>query len=108
MKEIRAYIQPHKLSHVTMALMEIPGFPGMTIIDCEGFGRERTEHIQDYKPFLPKKRLEIFAPDCLVDIIFETIMRTAHSGHHGDGKVYIVDTLEGGRISTGERDRDLG
>ncbi len=108
MKEIRAYIQPHKLSHVTMALMEIPGFPGMTIIDCEGFGRERTEHIQDYKPFLPKKRLEIFAPDSLVDIIFETIMKVAHSGHHGDGKVYIVDTLEGGRISTGERDRDLG
>ncbi len=108
MKEIRAYIQPHKLSHVTMALMEIPGFPGMTIIDCEGFGRERTEHIQDYKPFLPKKRLEIFAPESLVDVIFDTIMRTAHSGHHGDGKVYIVDTLEGGRISTGERDRDLG
>ncbi len=108
MKEIRAYIQPHKLSNVTMALMEIPGFPGMTIIDCEGFGRERTEHIQDYKPFLPKKRLEIFAPDNLVDIIFETIMLVAHSGHHGDGKVYIVDTLEGGRISTGERHRDLG
>ncbi len=108
MKEIRAYIQPHKLSNVTMALMEIPGFPGMTIIDCEGFGRERTEHIQDYKPFLPKKRLEIFAPDSLVEVIFETIMRTAHSGHHGDGKVYIVDTLEGGRISTGDRNRDLG
>ncbi|MGZ4957876.1 MAG: P-II family nitrogen regulator [Methylomonas sp.] len=108
MKEIRAYIQPHKLSQVTMALMEIQGFPGMTIMDCEGFGRERTEHIQDYKPFLPKKRLEIFAPDSLVDIIFDTIMSTAHSGHHGDGKVYIVDTREGGRISTGERDPDLG
>ena len=108
MKEIRAYIQPHRLSHVTMALMEIPGFPGMTIIDCEGFGRERTEHIQDYKPFLPKKRLEIFAPDSLVEIIFETIMHVAHSGHHGDGKVYVLEAIEGGRISTGERDPDLG
>jgi nitrogen regulatory protein PII len=108
MKEIRAYIQPHKLSHVTMALMEIPGFPGMTITDCDGFGRERTEHIQDYKPFLPKKRLEIFAPDSLVEIIFETIMHVGHSGQHGDGKVYVLDVLEGGRISTGERDFDLG
>jgi nitrogen regulatory protein PII len=108
MKEIRAFIQPHKLSHVTVALLEIPGFPGMTVIDCEGFGRERTQHIQDYKPFLPKKRLEIFAPDHLVDIIFETIMQAAYSGHHGDGKIYIVDMLEGGRISTGERSRDLG
>jgi nitrogen regulatory protein PII len=108
MKEIRAFIQPHKLSHVTMALLEIPGFPGMTVIDCEGFGRERTQHIQDYKPFLTKTRLEIFAPDTLVEIIFETIMKTAHSGHHGDGKIYIIDMLEGGRISTGERHRDLG
>jgi nitrogen regulatory protein PII len=108
MKEIRAFIQPHKLSHVTMALLEIPGFPGMTIIDCDGFGRERTQHTQDYKPFLPKKRLEIFAPDSLVEIIFETIMQAAYSGQHGDGKVYIIDMLEGGRISTRERDPDLG
>ena len=108
MKEIRAFIQPHKLGHVTMALLEIPGFPGMTIIDCNGFGRERTHHTQDYKPFLAKKRIEIFAPDDLVEIIFETIMSTAHSGQHGDGKVYVIDMLEGGRISTGERNPDLG
>ena len=108
MKEIRAFIQPHKLSHVTVALMEIPGFPGMSVIDCNGFGREHNEHMQDYKTFLPRKRLEIFAPDNLVEIIFETIMHAAYSGQHGDGKVYVIDTLEGGRISTGERDPDLG
>ena len=108
MKEIRAYIQPHRLNQLTLALMEIPDFPGMSVMDCEGFGRERTEHIQDYKPFLPKKRIEIFAPEHLVEIIFSTIMTNAHSGHHGDGKVYIVDALEGGRISTGERRGDLG
>jgi nitrogen regulatory protein P-II 1 len=108
MKEIRAYIQPHKLNQVTIALMELPGFPGMTVMDCSGFGREHTEHVQDYRPYLPKKRLEIFAPDKLVDQIFETIMHIAHSGQHGDGKVYIVDALMGGRISNGERDVDLG
>ncbi|WP_019865297.1 P-II family nitrogen regulator [Methylovulum miyakonense] len=108
MKEIRAYIQPNKLSHVTMALMEIPGFPGMTVMDCEGFGRERTQHVQDYRPFMPKKRLEIFAPDHLVEVIFEAIMRVAHSGQHGDGKVYVLDALEGGRISSGQRHADLG
>jgi nitrogen regulatory protein P-II 1 len=108
MKEIRAFIQPHKLSQVTMALMEIPGFPGMTVIDCSGFGRERTEHAQDYRPFLPKKRLEIFAPDNLVEIIFDTIMRVACSSQHGDGKVYVIDVLKGGRISDGKGDIDLG
>jgi nitrogen regulatory protein PII len=108
MKEIRAYIQPNKLSYVTMALMEIPDFPGMTVMDCEGFGREHIQPIQDYRPFMPKKRLEIFAPDALVEVIFDTIMRVAHSGQHGDGKVYILDSLEGGRISTGQRNEDLG
>lgn len=108
MKEIRAYIQPHKLNQVTIALMEIPGFPGMTAIDCSGFGRECTENSQDYKPFLPKKRLEIFAPEALVDTIFDTIVRVAHSGHHGDGKVYVLDALKGARISTGQVAQDLG
>ena len=108
MKEIRAFIQPHKLNHVTMALLEIQNFPGMSVIDCEGFGRERTQHIQDYKPFLPKKRIEIFAPDHLVESIFQKIMQSAFSGKHGDGKVYIIDMIEGGRVSTGERHTDLG
>jgi nitrogen regulatory protein PII len=108
MKEIRAYIQPHKLNHVTMALMEITGFPGMTVMDCSGFGRELIGHARDYGPFMPKKRIEILAPDSLVEIIFKTIMEVAYSGQHGDGKVYIIDTLEGGRISSRERDVDLG
>jgi len=108
MKEIRAYIQPYKLSQVTMALIKLPGFPGMTVSDCSGFGRERTEQSQDYKPFLSKTRIEIFAPDHLVDLIFETIMQAGHSGQHGDGKVYICEVIEGGRISSGERGVDLG
>lgn len=107
MKEIRAYIQPHKLSQLTMQLMEIPGFPGMTVIDCEGFGRECTEHRQEYKPFLPKKRVEIFVTDDMVDLIFNTVMSVAHTGKHGDGKVYVLPALEGGRISSGERDSEL-
>ena len=35
-------------------------------------------------------------------------MKAAFSGQHGDGKVYIIDVLEGGRISTHERSNDLG
>jgi len=108
MKEIRAYIQPNKISAVTLALMEIPEFPGMTVLECEGFGRQHTQPIQDYRPFLPKIRLEIFAPEHLVEIIFSTIIREASSGQHGDGKVFILDALEGARISNGERSTDLG
>jgi len=90
-----------------MALIDIPGFPGMSVMDC-GFGNERLEHSQNYRPFLPRKRIEILAPDNLVEMIFTTIMCIANSGQHGDGKVYILDVIEGGRISTGERTVDLG
>lgn len=107
MKEIRAYIQPYMLTHVALALMDIPDFPGMTVSDCEGFGRERAESGHEYKPFFVKKRIEIFAPDHLVDTIFNTLMQKAHTGNHGDGKVYIVNADRGGRISSGERGPEL-
>jgi len=103
MKEIRAYIQPFMLSKVTQALMEIPGFPGMSVSDCEGFGHEKVAARQNYTPFLAKKRIEIFTPDELVNVIFDTLMTVANTHQHGAGKVYVLEVLEGGRISTGER-----
>jgi nitrogen regulatory protein P-II 1 len=108
MKEIRAYIQPYMLNKVMLALSDIQGFPGMSVSDIEGFGRERISPFQDYKPLLSKKRIEIFAPDDLVDVIFTTLMEVAHTGHHGDGKVYVIDVLQGGRISDGTYSNQLG
>lgn len=107
MKEIRAYVQPFMLPKLTQALMEIPGFPGMSVSDCEGFGKEKVAERQDYTPFVAKKRLEIFAPDELVDQIFMTIMKHANTHQHGAGKVYILEVLEAGRINTGERGNHL-
>ncbi len=107
MKEIRAYIQPFMLGRVAQALMEIEGFPGMSVSDCEGFGREIQGSNQDFMPFISKKRLEIFAADHQVERIVTTIMREAHSGRHGDGKVYVIEVREGARISSGERGAEL-
>lgn len=107
MKEIRAYIQPFMLAKVTQALLEIPGFPGMSVSDCEGFGRAKVISHQEFTPFLAKKRLEIFAPDDLVDTIFETIMHASNTHQHGAGKVYVVEVKEGGRISTEERGAEV-
>jgi nitrogen regulatory protein P-II 1 len=103
MKEIRAYIQPYVLSRLVQVLAEIPGFPGLSVSDCEGFGRDRIEAGSGFTPFALKKRLEIFAPEELVEPIVAAIMVHAHTGRPGDGKVYVVDVLEGGRIRTGER-----
>jgi nitrogen regulatory protein P-II 1 len=103
MKEIRAYIQPYVLGRLVQVLAEIPEFPGLSVSDCEGFGRDRVEAGSGFTQFAAKKRLEIFAPEELVDSIVAAIMQHAHTGRPGDGKVYVVDVLEGGRIRTGER-----
>ncbi|MCK9397088.1 MAG: P-II family nitrogen regulator [Methylobacter sp.] len=103
MKEIRAYIQPFMLSKLTQMLLEIPNFPGMSVSDCEGFGREKVIDQQNYTPFVEKKRIEIFASDEMVETIFDTIMTVANTHQHGAGKVYIIDVDEGGRICTSER-----
>ncbi|HUL13409.1 MAG TPA: P-II family nitrogen regulator [Methylococcaceae bacterium] len=107
MKEIRAYIQPFMLAKVTQALLEIPDFPGMSVSDCEGFGRERIISRQNYSPFLAKKRIEIFAPEGLVETIFDTLMKAANTHQHGAGKVYVLHVDEGGRISTEERGTEV-
>lgn len=107
MKEIRAYIQPFMLAKLTQTLLEIPHFPGMSVSDCEGFGREKVIDQQNYTPFVEKKRIEIFVSDDLVETIFNAIMNIANTHQHGAGKVYIIDVDEGGRICTGERGNDI-
>ncbi len=107
MKEIRAYVQPFMLSDITRELLEIPHFPGMSASDCLGFGREKVTEDQDFTPFLKKTRIEIFAPDELVEQIFNTIMKYANTHHHGAGKVFVLPVVEGGRIRTAERGPDI-
>jgi nitrogen regulatory protein PII len=107
MNEIRAYIQPFMLSKLTQALLDIPDFPGMSVSHCEGFGRTRAIEHQNYTPFIGKARIEIFAPDVLVERIFNTVMTAANTHQHGAGKVYIIDAIEGGRICSSERGKDV-
>ena len=75
----------------------------MTVMDCEGFGYRQVESGQSFNPFLPKKRLEIVAEDHMVDEIVEIIMKRAHSGRPGDGRVFLFEVLEDAKIRTGER-----
>lgn len=100
MKEILAYIEPFMLSRVTQALLEIPDFPGMSVSDCEGFAGERLIDM-DFTPYLRRKRIEIFAPDELVEQIFNVVMRVANTHQRGAGKIFILDVQKTGHISSG-------
>ncbi len=110
MKLITAIIQTVKLNEVQTALSEI-GVKGITVTDAVGFGNQKghTEHYRgaEYEvKFLPKKKIEIAAPDDMCEQIIETIMQSARTGNIGDGKIFIQALESAVRIRTGERDTD--
>ena len=112
MKMITAIVQPFMLSKVTHALEQIEGFPGMTVTDVRGFGREKSiyEHgaphrvIEDFVEYIKKARIEIVTHDEMVDSIVNTIVSSAHTGRSGDGKVFVWPVERAVRIQTGEID----
>src|SRR5437870_7103959 len=69
MKLIEALIKPFKLDEVKDALVDI-GVHGMTVTEVKGFGRQKgnrevyrgAEYSTD---FVPKVKIEVFAPDKL-------------------------------------------
>ncbi len=108
MKEIKAIIQPFMADHVIAALREMPELPGVTVSEVKGFGRGRAPG----SPSEPKGggifgvrklKLEIVVPDSLVDKVTETIVRYAHTGSAGDGKIFVSEVDETVKIRTGER-----
>ncbi len=106
MKHIIAYIKPHKLSTVTLALQKIEDLPGMTVLEVKGFGRcavEKPSLEDQLYDFVPHIKIEIFCRDEMVDELVATIEREAHTGLKGDGKIYVCDAEQAVRISTGER-----
>lgn len=106
MKKIEAIIKPFRLDDVRAALMEI-GVSGMTAIEVKGFGRQKG-HTELYRgaeyvvDFLPKIKLEIVVADEQVDAVLDAIIKSAHSGKIGDGKIFIFPVERAIRIRTGE------
>jgi nitrogen regulatory protein P-II 1 len=111
---IVAVIQPFRLSRVTHALEEIPGFPGMTVTDVRGFGREKSTPeegaprrvIEDFVEYIPKTRIEIVARDEMVESIAAILAREARTGNKGDGKVFTLTIESAMRIRTGQTGDD--
>ena len=111
MKEIKAYIKPHKLSEVTLALHKIPELSGMSVIDVRGYGRHRAENypekgVKGLRDYVPHVKIEVVCADDLVDTVIATIEKTAYTGLRGDGKIYVSTIENAVRIETGEHGED--
>lgn len=111
MKQIQAYIKPHKTGDVARALRRVSGLSGMTVFDARGWGhgkmRAEGHHAEaGISDFEPHTKIEICCDDDVVEQAVEAIRKAAHTGLAGDGKVYVVNVESVVRISTGQRDEE--
>jgi nitrogen regulatory protein P-II 1 len=108
MKQITAVIKPFKLEEVREGLAEC-GVNGLTVTEVKGFGRQKG-HTELYRgaeyvvDFLPKVKLEVVVKSDDVDRCVEAIIKAAHTGKIGDGKIFITPVERVIRIRTGEQD----
>ena len=104
---MEAIIKPFKLDEVKEQLNEI-GVKGITVTEVKGFGRQKG-HIELYRgaeyivDFLPKIKMEIVMSDALLNAAISTIVKAAHTGRIGDGKIFVTNIEDTVRIRTGER-----
>lgn len=106
MKKIEAIIKPFKLEEVREALATL-GVSGLTVTEVKGFGRQKG-HTELYRgaeyvvDFLPKVKIEVVVPGNLVDAAVDAVVKSAHTGKIGDGKIFVTAVEQVVRIRTGE------
>jgi nitrogen regulatory protein P-II 1 len=106
MKKIEAVIKPFKLDDVREALSEV-GISGLTVTEVKGFGRQKG-HTELYRgaeyvvDFLPKIKIEVVVATDLLETAIDAIVKSAHTGKIGDGKIFVTAVEQVIRIRTGE------
>ena len=107
MKKIEAIIQPFKLDEVKEALIGI-GVDGMTVSEVRGHGRQKG-HTETYRgheytvDLIPKIKLEIVIAAERADEVIKALMKSAHTGKIGDGKIFVYDVADVFRIRNQDR-----
>ena len=106
MKKIEAIVRPERLGLVRKALEEL-GYPGVTISEVKGHGKER-ELIEQWRgqeyrvELLPRVKIEIVVLDEDTAKTLHAIVRSARTGEVGDGKIFIMPVDNAVRVRTGE------
>ena len=88
---VTAIVKPFALADVRAAFEQLD-IAGMTVSEVSGYGRQggHTEVYRgaDYRvDLVPKVRIEVVAPDELVEKVIDAVVQAARTGKIGDGKV---------------------
>ena len=93
----RAVATKEELAHLNCA--------GYSMLPVLGRGRQRGLHVQEGQQglsFLPKILFDLIVDDEHAQETIEAIIRANQTGEFGDGKIFVIETEESYRISTGE------
>ncbi len=95
MIEVKAVIRPNKLPVLRTALLEIPGFPGMTVTKVDGCSApskiNKTNIKEELTDYSAKVRVEIVCNDEISEVIMNRIVTICQTGQIGDGVVWCTE-----------------
>lgn len=108
LKKIEAIIRTEKLEDLKKAIGDAEIAQGMTVSQVLGFGHQKgfNEYVRGQAiitSLLAKVKIEVVVSDNKVEELIEIIIREAHTGEVGDGKIFIIPIEEAIRIRTKER-----
>jgi len=110
MTKVDIITNPLKFEQLKEALNAI-GITGITMSNVMGCGMQKGRH-EYYRgvavelKLLPKVRLEIVICKIPVATVVETAKQVLHTGHIGDGKIFVYDVENVIKVSTGEEGYD--
>ncbi len=89
--EVKALVRPEMLEEVLFQLRAVAGVPGIAVSRVRGFGKVVHASGQPgvESAEVEMARIETAVPETLVESVIAAIERAAHTGHHGDGKIFV-------------------
>ena len=92
--EVKAVIRPNKLAALRVALLDTPGFLGMTVSKVEGCSApskvSKTTIKDELTDYSAKVRIEIVCNAELAPALMEKIVSICQTGQMGDGVVWCT------------------
>ena len=99
MKQIVAIVRPFLAEKVLEGLKRAP-LEALNVREVKGFGRQK-ERLDEYNDneyataFLPKVEITLWVDETRVDEIVQKISEIARTGRMGDGKIFVMPTVDG-------------
>ncbi|MBQ3270737.1 MAG: ammonium transporter [Clostridia bacterium] len=107
---VRIICRPASLEPLKKSMNKI-GITGMTVTNVMGYGAQKGKP-EYYRgtpvevTLLPKVQVDIVVSKVPVRMVIETAKRVLHTGHIGDGKIFVTDVANVVRVRTGEEGYD--